>query len=84
MQSIKSNKNQLSKSAIKYTVLLFVIAIITLNSNAQEFFTNGLNFGIKGGVSRLLLEAPNDFSSKIIEFDNKFGFTIDAELSKYL
>ena len=57
---------------------------MTTNSDAQEFFSNGLNFGVKGGVSTLIAEVPTDFTHKINEFDNKFGFSIDAELSKYL
>ena len=58
---------------------------MTLNSNAQDSrIANELNFGIKGGASILLAEIPKDFSHKINEFDNKFGFSIDAELSKYL
>ncbi len=74
----------MSKSVIKYTVFLFVISFMTLNSNAQNFFSSGLNAGVKGGASLLMAEIPYDFSHKIIEFDNKFGFSIDAELSKYL
>ncbi len=55
-----------------------------LKSYAQDFFSDGINIGVKAGASQLLLEVPNNFSHKIIEFDNKFGFAIDAELSKYL
>lgn len=57
---------------------------MAINSNAQNFFSNGLNAGVKGGGSLLMAEIPYDFSHKINEFDNKFGFSIDAELSKYL
>ena len=74
----------MSNSVLKYTVSFLVIFIMAINSNAQNFFSNGLNFGVKGGASSLLMEVPNDFSRKFIEFDNKFGFAIDAELSKYL
>ena len=73
------------RSIIKYTVSLFSILLFTININAQDsFFSNGLNVGIKGGTSILLAEVPTNFSHKINEFENKIGFAIDAELSKYL
>lgn len=57
---------------------------MTINSDAQNFFSNGLNVGIKGGASLLMAEIPYDFSHKIMEFDNKFAPSFDVELSKYL
>jgi hypothetical protein len=45
---------------------------------------SGLNIGAELGSSRFIMEVPTDFSRKIIEFDNKFGFTTDIELTKYL
>ncbi len=75
----------MSKSTVKYIISFLVILFLIKNSNAQDSpIANELNFGIKGGASRLLLEVPSDFSSKINEFDNKFGFAIGVELSKYL
>ena len=84
MSHIKSNVSQLLKSISKYIVFFIVVFLITININAQESIFNGINIGAKIGASCLITEFPKDFSETINEFDNKFGFTIDAELSKYL
>lgn len=55
-----------------------------LTSNAQESIFSGINIGAKIGVSRLVSEFPKDFSGPINEFDDKVGFAVDGELSKYL
>ena len=68
-------------SKVKYSILLFLFIFMGVTTRSQNI--SGLNIGVEFGASRFIFEAPSDFSKKIIEFDNKFGFTTDAEISKY-
>lgn len=69
-------------SKVKYSILFTSFLLIGITAHSQKI--SGLNIGAEFGMSRLIFETTPKFSRKIIEFDNKFGFTTDAEVSKYL
>ncbi len=70
------------KLSLKYFILFFSFLLIGFFAHAQKI--SGLNIGTEFGASRFIMEVPTDFSRKIIEFDSKFGYTTDIELTKYL
>ncbi len=74
--------NQLISLNLKYALFLIPFLLLKLGSYGQG--KNRINVGVEFGTSRMMVEFPADFSQKIVEFDNKPGFTTDAELTKYI
>jgi hypothetical protein len=66
-------------------IILTLSLVFTINfSYAQYFSHSGINVGAKIGGSKLLGEIPFGFSEIINEFDNKAGFAMAFEISKYI
>ena len=82
LKSLKQITNQLLRLRLKYFILFFSFLSLGVFAHAQKI--SGLNIGTEFGASRFIMEVPTDFSRKIVEFDSKFGFTTDIELTKYL
>lgn len=74
----------LLKPFFTYFAIPVVFLLLTFTGNSQNSFLSGWNIGAKVGASRMIGEFPKDFSKGITEFDYKFGFAIDGELSKFI
>ncbi len=68
----------------KYPILLLLLVCGFHFVEAQKPSESILNVGAEIGISRMMAEVPNGFTSIINEFDNKAGLAWSVEISKYL